>query len=338
VCTILVDVVSALVLTTSSSAQGKGRLEMSRTRRLLALAATATAAVVLGGAAVTWACTGQGSIMLSPASGPSGTVVTVKGTGFGANPVEVRWGSASSTSPLLGTAPSGNFAIDVKVPDAPSGVYYIVAVPTTTPEGTERAPGSAAFTVTVPVAEPTPVTPAPQPAQPQPQPQTQAVQPQQEALQQPAPAAAAQPVASPAPQSSTGQSAPAAVAAGPVAAARTSRPAATAPAPATAAPAPSPATAAADAPAVELADATTVEAPPAVTPEPLPVPEADDDAASRFGSAPVGLEDVTEADRLGAGMALGAVLLSVGLVTVLGAGLVAVSRRRRATSPRVVRR
>jgi hypothetical protein len=311
-------------------------------RRLLALAATATAAVVLGGAAVTWACTGQGSIMLSPASGPGGTVVTVKGTGFGANPVEVRWGSASSTSPLLGTAPNGNFAIDVKVPDAPSGVYYIVAVPTTTPEGTERAPGSEAFTVTVPVAEPTPVTaaPQPQPAQPQPQPQTQALQPQQEA-QQPAQAPAAQPVASPAPQASTGQSAPAAVAAGPGAGARTSRPVATAPTPATAAPAPSPATAVAEAPAlapVEPGDATTVEAPPTVAPEPLPVPKAEGDPASRFGSAPVGLEDVTEADPLGAGMALGAVLLSVGLVTVLGAGLVAVSRRRRATSPRVVRR
>lgn len=317
----------------------------------MALAMTGTAAVVLGGAAVSWACTGQGSIMLSPAGGPAGTVVTVKGTGFGANSVDIRWGSASSTAPLLGTAPSGNFAVDVKIPDARSGVYYVVAVPSAPAEGTtERAPGSAAFTVTEPVAEPAPVTTAPQPqtAAPQPQPvASQPVAPQPQPVASQPSQAGAQHVAQ-APQSAPVQaSAPSAAPSATTGQGGTAtRPAArSAPAPTPAAAVPDAALAGpvADAPAAPVPDPMTAiytpgAQPLGIAPDPLPVPENDIKAESRFGSAPLGLEGVSDTDRLGAGVALGALLLGAGLVTVLGAGVVAVSRRRRASSGSVVHR
>lgn len=317
---------------------------MARTRRLLVLAMTGTAAVVLGSAAVSWACTGQGSIMLSPAAGPAGTVVTVEGTGFGASPVDIRWGSASSTAPLLGTAPSGNFAVDVKIPEARSGVYYVVAVPSAPAEGTtELAPGSAAFTVNEPVPEATPVTAAPQPqpaasqpqsAPPQPQPSSAGAQEVAQAAPQSAPAeatvsspgaatsparpaasggTASRPAARSAPAPTPVVALPAAAAAGPVAASATSPPGPTA--------------------STETSDVQ----PPAVAADPLAVPESALKLGSRFGSAPVGLENASDTDRLGAGVALGAVLLAVGLVTALGAGVVAVARRRQVTSRSVVR-
>lgn len=311
---------------------------MARTRRLLALAITGTAAVVLGGAAVSWACTGQGSIMLSPGAGPAGAVVTVRGTGFGANPVEIRWGSASSTAPLLGTAPSGNFAVDVKIPDARSGVYYVVAVPSAPAEGTtERAPGSASYTVTAPVPEPTPVTVSPEPQPTASESQSAVSQPlgssqagSQEGVQaapQSAPVQAAAPSQAGASSSATNTNS-----------ARSSRSATTSPPgskPVSAAASPVAPTAPAADPAVSMG---TAEMQSPVMVDPLAVPDNAADSERRFGSAPVGLEGSSDTDRLGAGVALGAVLLAVGLVTLLGAGVVAVSRRRRASSRSVVQR
>lgn len=87
-------------------------------------------AAVLVGAATSWACTRAAYVdPLSPGHGAPRTWVKVSGGSFNPTPVDIRWGSP--TGSLLGRAPNGGgFAVEVKIPDAAPGVYYVVAVQT----------------------------------------------------------------------------------------------------------------------------------------------------------------------------------------------------------------
>lgn len=105
-----------------------------RRRSVVSLAVFAVVALVLGGAALAWACGAQAGIKNSPNTGMSGnpqtgkggTTFTVSGTNFREGPVEVHWNSVSG--PLLGTATGPSFSISVTVPAGQAeGTYYVVA-------------------------------------------------------------------------------------------------------------------------------------------------------------------------------------------------------------------
>jgi len=102
---------------------------MTRTRtKLVFLTATALFALV-SAAALAWACTAQPSRMaFFPAAGPSGTNLTIQGSGFAPGPVEVRWHSIDG--PIIGQGPSAGpqFSVAGTIPDAAPGVYYAVVL------------------------------------------------------------------------------------------------------------------------------------------------------------------------------------------------------------------
>lgn len=291
---------AALGLQVAVGRQGEAAVRDSRLRRAVVVAAGIVGAV-LAGAAVSWACTGQGTIAVTPPSGPAGTEVRVEGTGFGNAPVELRWGSASGT--VLATAPSGTFAVTFAIPEAPAGVHYLVAVPQET-DASRRAPAPAAFEITQPVAQPVEqAAAAPGPAAPAP------------AAQEPAPVPVAAPDPAPEPQP---------------------RPAAVArPAPRAAPPAPSVAPGPAEPAAVTPAPPVAAE--PVVVDEPAVDVPAEPVAPARphlFGTgALASLEGASPGGSPGSGLAVGVGLLSVGLVAVFGAFALATIRRRRATVP-----
>ena len=65
-------------------------------------------------------------LQLSPATGSAGDTFTVRGTGFAASDVEIRWGSQSGD--LLTTAAGPDFEVDATVPDVGPNSYPVVAV------------------------------------------------------------------------------------------------------------------------------------------------------------------------------------------------------------------
>ncbi len=105
-----------------------------------------------GWAALAWACTPQASIHVNPTDGRAGDSVAVTGEGFTANTaVQFRWDSSSG--PLLATANTakdGTVALNVTVPDAGPGVYYLQAT-AHTPDGYTATP-SRAFRLLAPAA------------------------------------------------------------------------------------------------------------------------------------------------------------------------------------------
>lgn len=84
-------------------------------------------AAVLASVSLAWACVPQGSLSLTPASGPGGSTVTAKVSGFPADStVEIRWGSKTGTLLKTGTGPS--FSAPITIPsDAAPGVHYVSA-------------------------------------------------------------------------------------------------------------------------------------------------------------------------------------------------------------------
>ncbi|HVL93437.1 MAG TPA: hypothetical protein VM264_08835 [Acidimicrobiales bacterium] len=278
--------------------------------RRWAVLVTGTAGLALAGAAAGWACTGQGTIGLSPAKGPAGATVRVDGTGFGANAVDIRWGSASG--PLLGTATNGTFSVNVTVPQAGPGVYYVVAVPQET-EANRRAPAPAAFRVEAPAA---PAAEAVPPAAAPPQPVAPPAEPA------PAPVAAAPPAAPPA-------------AVAPVPAARPqAAPPPARPAPAVAAVAPPVVvvpTASDEAPAASAGEpAPAAEAAPLLAPSPSPAVVAAD--VWQGFDAPAALRATTDGGQTAGTGDLpgwGAGLAASGAVMVAAALAVGIARRRR---------
>ncbi|MGI8407780.1 MAG: hypothetical protein ACR2L3_04650 [Actinomycetota bacterium] len=88
--------------------------------------------VLLGLSSLAWACTPLADIRLEVVTAPSGTEVETTGRGFEPSagpreaPVEIRW--ENHLGALLATAEGPEFEVDVAIPEAPPGIYYIVAV------------------------------------------------------------------------------------------------------------------------------------------------------------------------------------------------------------------
>ena len=133
----------------------------NRTRlSLLGLLVLTVSAAV---AALAWACVPTANISLSPQSGPAGTLVTVKGTGFYQGTVSISW---NGTEPLGvvdvtdGTEQQGyGFTTQVTVPStAPPGCHTIRA----TAPG-QRLPAGASFEIPGTTCSNPPSTPRPNP-------------------------------------------------------------------------------------------------------------------------------------------------------------------------------
>ena len=113
------------------------------------MAGLATAGALVVAAGVSWACTPQASVVTSPGTASAGSTVTVTGgsfySGAGYGAVEVRWDGGV----LLASAPGPSFSLQVQVPNAPPGVYSVVAQQKDA-QGAVAGTASTAFTVSDP--------------------------------------------------------------------------------------------------------------------------------------------------------------------------------------------
>lgn len=130
---------------------------MPVTRKRYAVSTVFAAVVVvatLTGAGAAWAagaCFGpQASLAAEPSSGTAGSNVLVRGDNFG-GPVDIYWNSRGGTR--LATAATPNFAVEVKIPAAPPGVYYIVAVAPAATGSSVDQQASTSFTVVAPSSQ-----------------------------------------------------------------------------------------------------------------------------------------------------------------------------------------
>ncbi len=97
------------------------RKKMSRNLLLGLLGALALTTAFAG---LAWACTPQARIKLSTASvSTEGTTITVTGTQFVPAPVEIRL----DTGAKLATVTGPSFVVDVKIPKAAPGTYFLRA-------------------------------------------------------------------------------------------------------------------------------------------------------------------------------------------------------------------
>jgi hypothetical protein len=81
------------------------------------------------GASVASACTTPNWIVVDPAELGPGADVTVRGGGYAAGPVELRWGGTEGQP--LGTTEAGEdgrFTVTVTLPDTEAGRYSVVGV------------------------------------------------------------------------------------------------------------------------------------------------------------------------------------------------------------------
>ncbi len=120
-------------------------------RRVMAvvIAALAPATVAAG---LAWACTPQAQFTgFGPSSGPGGSIVSLSGASFTAEPITIHWGSAAG--PVLATTQGPQFAVSVRVPIAPPDTYAIVAVARGA-NGSQSGQASRAFTIAGPAAAP----------------------------------------------------------------------------------------------------------------------------------------------------------------------------------------
>lgn len=100
---------------------------MEGIRSKVAVAAFGLAVTTLAWAAAAWACFPLPLVTVAPqASGAAGDEVTVNGVDLGAGAIELRWNALDGA--LLGRGSGPNFSIPVTIPDAPDGVYVIVAL------------------------------------------------------------------------------------------------------------------------------------------------------------------------------------------------------------------
>ena len=115
--------------------------------RRIALGTIGILAVVLASVSLAWACVPQGYLSLTPASGPAGSTVTAKASGFPAgSTVEIRWGSKDG--PLLKTGTGPSFSTPITIPAAAPGVHYVSAA--MTGEHRDHSATVAAFRLTAP--------------------------------------------------------------------------------------------------------------------------------------------------------------------------------------------
>ncbi len=119
----------------------------TRNKTALTAALVSSAAVVaLTWAGLVWACVPQPLLTVVPqASGPPGAQVTVQGFAFGPARVEIRWNSLDG--PLLTTVQGPQVSAAVTIPEAPEGLYSILAFERGA-DGAVGSSGRAAFQVT----------------------------------------------------------------------------------------------------------------------------------------------------------------------------------------------
>lgn len=264
-------------------------------------------------AALAWACTPSAFTSLTPSSGGPGAMTTVRGEGFVEGPIEIRW---ASTGAVLTTATGPTFSVAVTIPaDAPAGAHYIQSVARNPADGAVAGEHIRAFEVTDPSA----TTPRPEPkSQPRSENRAQASPPKQRAKPAPQPPVEPAPTpVEPQPQveSPAVASPPAASVAEPTAPPQQEQPAEQ---------------------RTQRADDSAQRSPKA-PPTPSEGSAVGDlwngVAPGERSSAAAGLAETTP-DSGGAGpqLVLGIVLLSLGLVTLLGgAAALTVRKRRRAT-------
>ena len=109
-------------------------------------------AVVLGAAALAWACVPQGSLVVNPSAGPGGAQATVTGRGLNPGPVDIRWDGAGADRPRLATAVGPDFNnVPITIPADTPGYHYVVAVgPNPDPEHTNHNSAVAPFCISAP--------------------------------------------------------------------------------------------------------------------------------------------------------------------------------------------
>ena len=133
------------------------------------LGALAALPVTLVVAETGYACEPQPYLLIRPrASGAAGAEVTVDGRLFdNGKRIELRWNATDG--PLLGTAQTADFAVPVTIPQAPIGLYTLVAV-TRSPAGVQGGVARAGFQIANPgeaTVRANDFTPAPPPTRPQ---------------------------------------------------------------------------------------------------------------------------------------------------------------------------
>lgn len=101
---------------------------MDKRRRMIAWWSLIPLLFIAGLTGSAFACTAQASMSIDPTSGPSGSTTTATGRSFDESPVELRWDSKNGQ--LLATAQGPTFTTSLRIPEAPSGVHYIVATST----------------------------------------------------------------------------------------------------------------------------------------------------------------------------------------------------------------
>lgn len=100
---------------------------MKGTKRRAGLVAAAAGLMIMGAASVAWACTQQAYIgSISPGSGPAGSRATITASRFNPGPVQIRWNGTDG--PLLATASGPSFSVGITIPDSRLGDYTVVAV------------------------------------------------------------------------------------------------------------------------------------------------------------------------------------------------------------------
>ncbi|MGH9177341.1 MAG: IPT/TIG domain-containing protein, partial [Acidimicrobiales bacterium] len=120
------------------------------------------AAAIIGLAAVAFACVPQGSIRLSPTSGPVGTTITVTGSNFtSGSAVKVFWGNPGQGNQVASAVTGANrgFTATFQVPTAPNGQSIVSATQADDSGTAIGSPANALFNVSTPGGAT--VTPAP---------------------------------------------------------------------------------------------------------------------------------------------------------------------------------
>lgn len=114
--------------------------------RSVALAAACALGLSTLAAAAAWACVPQPLLSLEPSgSAPPGAEVTVKGNDISGATAEIRWNDPEG--PLLAKVTGRSFAVPVKIPDVPEGLYTLMVIGRLT-DGTVSGTGRASVLVT----------------------------------------------------------------------------------------------------------------------------------------------------------------------------------------------
>ena len=94
--------------------------------RRFVVATVGSLAALVATASVAWACVPQGYLSLTPDTGPAGSTVTAKTSGFpDGTTIEIRWESKTGT--VLKSGPGPGFTVPIRIPSAAPGIHYVSA-------------------------------------------------------------------------------------------------------------------------------------------------------------------------------------------------------------------